>query len=161
MAQIRPVGPGDEPLLRDLRLRALRADPQAFASTAAEEAELSDEEWASRAAAAEGVVLIALQDGATVGMAGVRWFDGERRIASLWGMWVDPSVRGSGTGRELLVAVREWAAGHGGRFLRLGVLEGEREATGFYERLGFVRTGEERPFRRDPSRRAFWMVRPI
>ena len=164
-ATVRAVRAGEAERLREVRLRALSESPDAFAASAEEEAAMPAQEWARRAAdAADGrdtVIFLALAGDHVVGMAGGRRFDAERGVAQLWGMWVDPVCRGLGVGVALVVAVRAWASADGARFLRLGVLAGPREPTGFYERLGFVRTGEQRPYPKDPSRTVFWMARPV
>ncbi len=159
METIRTAVADDRLLLRELRLRALAESPAAFAATAEEEAGLPEDEWTRRAAGDGDAVFVVLRGERGVGMAGVRWFDAERGVATLWGMWVDPDLRGGGVGRRLVDAVRAWTREGGGRFVRLGVLDGSPGPMGFYERLGFVRVGE-RPYLRDPSRLAFWMARP-
>ena len=162
---VRGVCHGEDEGLRDLRLRALLDAPGAFAGTAEQESELPGSHWAelaAQSAAGESVaIFVAIEGERWVGMAAGRWFDHERGIAQLWGMWVDPGARGSGVGGRLVVAVREWAVSVGARFVRLGVIEGESDATAFYERLGFVRTGETRSLTRDPSVGAFFLVRPV
>lgn len=164
MPAVRALAPDEAQLLRELRLRALTDSPDAFAATAEEERQRTALEWATRARDAAGdgdvVIYLAVDEQAPLGMAGASWFDRDRGIVQLWGMWVDPSCRGAGLGTRLVAAVREWSRAHGARFVRLGVIEGPREPTAFYERLGFVRTGEERPLARDAARLAFWMVRP-
>jgi GNAT superfamily N-acetyltransferase len=158
VTEIRAVGSGDAALLREVRMRALTTDPEAFAAGAAD----ADEAWAARAACApddDGVVLIALHDAQPIGMAGVRWADSEQRVAALWGMWVDPSARGTGAGRQLVAAVRAWVRDRGGRFVRLGVFARDGGAEGFYARLGFVAV-DDFPWQRDSSRRVTRMVRP-
>lgn len=53
-------------------------------------------------------------------------------------LWVDASMRGSGLGRQLLVAVRDRAAADwGATFLRLNYYADNAGAEGFYTRLGF------------------------
>jgi ribosomal protein S18 acetylase RimI-like enzyme len=94
-------------------------------------------------------------------MAAGRWRDEGRRVAHLWGMWVDPAVRGAGVGEALVGGVCRWAAAHGAEFVRLGVAVGPCDATGFYERIGFVPTGESEPMRRDPSRSVRYLIRPV
>ena len=94
-------------------------------------------------------------------MAAGGWYDRSRGIAHLWGMWVDPALRRLGIGDRLVAEVRGWAAGQGARFLRLGVITGDADPTGFYERLGFVRTGETGTLRRDPTRPVHYLARPI
>ena len=165
MGALRAVRSGEAALLRELRLRALRASPEAFASNAADEAAQPDAFWCDLATASAeadaAIVCVAIEGERWVGMAAGRWFDRDRGIAQLWGMWVDPASRREGLGGRLVSAVRAWAAGRGARFLRLGVIEGPDDVGEFYERLGFVRTGEERPIPQDPARRAFWLVRPV
>ncbi|MFZ0043080.1 MAG: GNAT family N-acetyltransferase [Solirubrobacteraceae bacterium] len=151
--------------LRDLRLRALADAPAAFAATVDDEGARSEAEWAELAAESESaetaIVFVAAEDEQWLGMAAGRWFDRERGIVALWGMWVAPECRGAGIGARLVIAVREWAASVGARFVRLGVIEGEADAGAFYERLGFVRTGETRSLTRDPSVGAYFLARPV
>ena len=54
-----------------------------------------------------------------------------------------------------------WVAASGGRSLRLGVIAADGDATPFYERLGFVRTGEVAPLRRDPTRSVHYLIRSV
>jgi GNAT superfamily N-acetyltransferase len=165
VVEIRSVGGSDAAALRELRLRALTEAPRSFASGVAEESAFGEERWSKLAAQAtagdEHVVLVAVVDGAWIGMAAGRWFDRERGIAHLWGMWVDPAQRRLGIGGRLVAGIREWAAGQGARFLRLGVIDDVPGLARFYEGLGFVRTGEERPLVRDPERVAVFLARPV
>jgi GNAT superfamily N-acetyltransferase len=162
---VRAVRASEAAPLRELRLRVLTDSPAAFATTAEEEALRPDSDWSELAAVSDlgedGVVFVAIDDGRWVGIAAGRWFDRDRGIAHLWSMWVDPSARRHGLGERLVAAVRGWANGHGARFLRLGVVAGESDASRFYEHLGFVRTGETRTLERDPTRGAFFLVRPV
>ena len=162
---VRAVGTADAVPLRALRVRALAESPDAFGATVADELKLTPDDCAQLIGrcqvADELAIYVALAGEAWVGMGGGRWFDRERGVAQLWGMWVDPAVRGRRLGERLVVAVRAWAADHGARFLRLGVASPPGDVIAFYERLGFVRTGEIRPLRRDPSRQAVYLVRPV
>ena len=56
-------------------------------------------------------------------------------------MWVEPSRRGQGIGRELLAEVESQARERGCRWARLNTWE--FQAPGFYERLGYVVYGRE------------------
>lgn len=165
-ATLRAVTAGEGELLRRVRLRALADSPRAFGAVLADEAGLSDEEWEQRAAAGaagdEQIVFLAFaEDGDPLGMAGGRWFDEEREVVALWGMWVEPAARGCGLAASLVEAVRGWAAASGARWLRLGVVSDGAAAIRFYERLGFVRAGDERPLTRDPQQRWFEMWREV
>jgi GNAT superfamily N-acetyltransferase len=156
---------GDEQRLRDLRLRALAQAPAAFGATADEEAALAPSHWAQLAQRSEEsdhlVICVAIDGEEWLGMAAGRWFDQDRRIAALWGMWVDPGARRLGVGERLVDGVCAWAAGHGAGFVRLGVITRPDDATPFYEQIGFVRTGEAGPMRRDPSRSVHFLARPV
>ena len=165
LVSVRAVGVGDETQLRALRLRALAESPDAFAASAEQEAQLTASHWTELAhqsqLADHLAIFVAVDDDRWLGMAAGRWYDRDRGIAQLWGMWVDPSARGLGLGERLVLDVRGWAARRGARFLRLGVATRAGDATPFYERLGFVRTGERATMRRDPTRPAHYLVRPV
>ena len=165
MLAIRAVRAGDAADLRDLRLRALQDAPGAFASTLELERDHPDSHWtelARRSEQADTMVIYAAVDGDRwLGMAAGEWYEPERGIARLWGMWVDPPLRKLGVGERLVDAVRGWAAGHGARFVRVGAVTGDADPSAFYERLGFVRTGETGALRTDPTRSFNVMVRPV
>ncbi|MGO9819953.1 MAG: GNAT family N-acetyltransferase [Solirubrobacteraceae bacterium] len=107
--RIHRIGPGDELLLRDLRLRALADAPGVFAGTFADEQGYPESHWLELAADTGRPVFAAVADERWLGMAAGRWFDREQGVAQLWGMWVDPSARGRGLGRRLLAQVQGWA----------------------------------------------------
>ena len=151
---------GDEPRLRDLRLRALVDAPEAFAATYDEDAARPSSHWTRLATDPEVAVFVAVDAGDWVGMAGGRWLDRERGIVQLWGMWVDPRSRGHELGRRLADAVRGWARLAGARRLRLGVIDGLC-LQDFYERLGFELTGETMRLPRDESQLAVFLGRPV
>lgn len=64
---------------------------------------------------------------------------------------VDPARQGAGTGRQV-VRCAELAAAElfGSQTLELEVLGQQEQLRGWYERLGYVVTGEVRPFPADP-----------
>ncbi|HWT96475.1 MAG TPA: GNAT family N-acetyltransferase [Terriglobales bacterium] len=51
-------------------------------------------------------------------------------------LWVEPSVRGSGTGRKLMQATADYARNRGAKRLIWAVLRSNRMAVDFYRRLG-------------------------
>ena len=135
---------GEGVRLRELRLAALRSDPGAFGSTAEREAAYDGRDW-EMLGGGPGAVFVA---GEWEGMAGV-YLEGEE--PRLWGMWVAPQARGRGHGRALAEAVAGWARDRAFERLRLGVTDAAPEALRLYERLGFARTGAERPLRSDSA----------
>jgi GNAT superfamily N-acetyltransferase len=138
--RVRRITPDDWSALRELRLTALRDAPEAFGQTHEETGRQADEEWQSTArAAAAGdrrAWFLAQDDaGRHVGLV-----LGRRRPPHdclLFSMWVAPSARHAGTGRALVQAVTDWAAGWGARRVVLWVILGNDAAIRFYERIGF------------------------
>jgi RimJ/RimL family protein N-acetyltransferase len=163
--EVRRLCEDEADLLRSLRLQSLAESPRAFGAALADEADLSPAEWQDRAAAAaageQQVVFVALDDDRPVGMAGGRWFERAESTVALWGMWVDPSARGTGVASALVAAVRDWASAAGARRLRLGVVTDGAAAIRFYERLGFRREGELQRLKRDPDQLYFEMYRAV
>jgi ribosomal protein S18 acetylase RimI-like enzyme len=163
--EVRAVRAAEEAQLRALRLRALADAPGAFAMAVDEETSRPDSDWEELvrdSQRAEDVVVYAAVDGERwLGMAAGRWYDRDEGIAHLWGMWVDPEARGGRVGARLVDAVLSWVAASGGRSLRLGVITAEDDATPFYERLGFTRTGEVARLRRDPTRSVHYLIRSV
>jgi GNAT superfamily N-acetyltransferase len=141
-------------------MRAMADTPGAFGGTAEHVAQQPEEHWSDLAEGGDEVgVYVAIDGESWIGMAAGHWLERERGIVQLWGMWVEPARRGERIGERLVGSVRGWATAHGARFMRLGVIE-ESPAIRFYERLGFVLTGETKPLVRDPSVCAVYMARP-
>ena len=143
---IREACPDDWAVWRELRLRSLHEDPQAFASSVTAWTGVRDTEanWRERLAS-DGVCLIAYVDDHPVGMAGgMPVADGIELIS----MWVAPEARGKGAGRALVDGVLAWAAHQGANAplqqgsdspsIRLRVMDGNGSAIVLYEECGFV-----------------------
>jgi ribosomal protein S18 acetylase RimI-like enzyme len=96
------------------------------------------------AAIEDTLVLVAEQDGGVVGCCQLERRDGY----GYFGMFaVDPKAQGNGLGRAVLaeaerIARDEWGAGE----LRMTVIIQREDLITWYERRGFVRTGELTPF---------------
>jgi putative acetyltransferase len=82
------------------------------------------------------VLLVRDDDGDAVGVAGVKRFD--ERDAELKRMYLDPSARGSGSGRALAEAAIAEARSRGYRRLLLDTVARLTTAIAIYESLGFV-----------------------
>lgn len=158
--------PGEWRHVRDLRLRALQAEPSAFGSTYGQEAEAGEDAWRSWSSgwptAADQALFAAVEDGAWVGMAlGVRWEQDDPDDVHLYAMWVKPSSRRRGIGRALVGCVVEWATDLGAARVMLRVTEAHRGAVALYEGCGFVDTGEREPLREGSDALAVVMHRPL
>ncbi|MFH5821504.1 GNAT family N-acetyltransferase [Georgenia sp. AZ-5] len=136
--------------VREVRLRALAADPAAFGSTLAREQAFGDDVWRGRAGA--GRTFLARRGGAVVGIASYYVEEGREDERQLVSMWVAPEARGSGIAPLLVGAVRDAAAAEGAAALTLFVAQGNEAARRLYERLGFRPTGEIQALPSDPSR---------
>ncbi len=145
MIDVRAIQADEGPLLRSVRLAALTNTPNAFLETFDELAADPDDVWAARAASSTGegdaLIMLALEAGRPVGMAGVGREIGQRRRhrATLWGVWLDPAHRGRGVGRQLVTAALDWARERDVRAVYLEVVENEDPSWSLYGRLGFVR----------------------
>lgn len=90
--------------------------------------------------ASKGVVLVAADaHGVPVGWGHVelRWTLTEPPSAQVMGMVVADGSRGSGIGRELLIAMEEWALAHGSRRMVVGTRVTRERAHRFYAREGY------------------------
>lgn len=155
--------PDDWPRLRELRLKALAQDPLAFGSTLAREAVFDEPLWQERvrnsSSGSAQSTLVALAPGERwVGMITLHYVEGAWRV---FGMWVDPVVRGRGVGGRLLDLGIAWAEdAHPGAGVELSVNPRQTFAVRLYERRGFRFTGQEEPLGHTPGEVARKMVRP-
>jgi len=94
------------------------------------------------------MLLLAERDGQLLASCVVERLSGEHAGDGYFGMFsVRPDLQGNGTGRALLaeaerVARDEWHA----RAMRMTVIDVRAELIAWYERRGYRRTGEYRPF---------------
>jgi ribosomal protein S18 acetylase RimI-like enzyme len=129
---------------RDLRLRALKADPLAFGSNFRRENAYPPSrwrKWAEKGALGDESATFVAEGPARrlVGMAGVFT---DRNKCHVWGMWVSPELRGRGLGRKLLDRVLSWARStNAGREVHLDVNPAQSIAVRLYESRGFRPTG--------------------
>ena len=134
--------------VRDIRLRSLREEPDAYASDYQTEAHFEPEMWKQRLATASSCLAFD-DDHALVGIAtGIDTGSGDTYVV---GMYVAPEARGSGCAHQLLDAIAELALRRQGRRLVLEVAEPNIRAARSYRSYGFAETGRRRALDRDPS----------
>ncbi|HET6818736.1 MAG TPA: GNAT family N-acetyltransferase [Mycobacteriales bacterium] len=162
---VRRVSAADGAVLRKVRLRALQDAPSAFGSTYAAEVARTAAEWDERAAGgssgSDRFTALAFVDAECVGLAGGfrNHEDGHHADIDLVSMWVAPSHRGSGVADQLVDVVLEWARDEAAaEVVGLWVTRGNDRAHRFYERLGFVETGDVQPLPSDPCKDEVRMV---
>src|SRR5215218_2449512 len=102
-----------------------------------------------------GVLLLALADGKPAGLGGVRHLDTE--IAEVKSMYVAPTFRGSGLGRQILARLDEIAFEHGCRAVRLDTSGYLTPAVGLYRAAGY----REVPAYNDNPKADLWFERAL
>jgi ribosomal protein S18 acetylase RimI-like enzyme len=113
--------------------------------------------WEQRIAASEVSILVAVEEDLLQGwlvFGRSRDADAQPDVAEVYGVYVDPDAWGCGTGSLLWNHARRHLAGEGTvRYVTLWVLEANRRARQFYERIGFaLEAGQIRHFEREGVR---------
>jgi ribosomal protein S18 acetylase RimI-like enzyme len=165
MMTIRPISAGDQLILRDLRLRALKDSPTAFGSNYTRESAFTDADWAARITKAAtpglGVMFFACDSDTYCGLIGCFKDDEIPSRAWIVSMWVAPESRRRGVGAMLMEAAEKWARNSGFAEISLDVTEDNTAAMELYKRCGFNFTGETSINPNDPNLREFAMVKPL
>jgi RimJ/RimL family protein N-acetyltransferase len=141
--QISRLGPSDAALYREIRLEALKRNPEAFGSTFEKE-NAQSLSW-FEAVVVRADIFGAFLDGALVGIAGYAAQEGSKQAhkALLWGMYVRAAGRNLGLGERLVAAVLEHARGHV-EIVQLTVVSENVAARRLYGAMGFVEYGYEK-----------------
>jgi ribosomal protein S18 acetylase RimI-like enzyme len=141
--QVRRLAQGDAESYRDIRLDALRCNPEAYGSTfEAEDAQPLT--WFAHRLG--GSAVFGAFDGPElVGIAGLLIGTGKKQAHKgvLWGMYVRPGSRKAGIGRRLVETIIELAR-HQIELLQLSVVSDNKEARRLYASLGFLEYGIEK-----------------
>jgi ribosomal protein S18 acetylase RimI-like enzyme len=141
--QVRRLTPADALIFRDIRLEALRGDPEAFGNTYQAESERPLSLFSDRLRDSD--MLGAFDGSRIVGMAGLVVGKGPKELHKglLVGMYVRPQARAKGVGRQLAEAVID-VARQRVELLHLTVVSENEPARRLYARLGFVEYGIEK-----------------
>jgi putative acetyltransferase len=135
--RIRPIGPADNPAIRDLILETLiehGAVGGGFASGDEETHQMYE------AFQKEGRRYFVLEkDGAVLGGSGIAPLPGEPGTCELVRMYFRPEARGLGLGKKLLYLCMDEAIRAGYTQMYLETVEQMHSARGLYEHLGFGR----------------------
>lgn len=169
---VRALTEEDWAAYRQIRLAALTESPAAFVSTVAEEEGFDEAFWRLRMR--RSVRLLAERDGQPIGVASVGDAkpvigDGDTEIdglagehvAEIFGMWVEPSSRGTGVAWRLVEAAATEAHRTGHSHLLLWVAVDNGRAVAFFSSYGFRPSDARRPVRTDESQTEMAMVLPV
>jgi len=147
---IRRVEAHDWQRLRDIRLRALASDPEAFLETADNARTFSEERWRERAQPTDrNVTFVYERAGAFDAMVSAFGSD-DTETSYLVGMWAAPDLRGHGVAQDLVEHVLEWARGHGRSRVVLSVEHSNDRAARLYEKCGFTQLDSPPPLPYEP-----------
>jgi len=142
--------------VRALHLESLLDSPHAFGATYEAASQISESEWRERFKSLD--YLVASVDGIDAAVMSVEVLDGDFG-ATCWigGCWSDPKVRGKGLFREIFKFIdsqeRDW------KVQGLGVWTDNHGAITAYEKLGFVKMGEDTASTRQPGKFYQRMIR--
>ena len=148
---IRRLLPSDAPAYREVRLDALRGEPDAFGSTFEAESVKTVNSFADLLGKSN---MFGAFDGAElVGIGGLIISDRlkEAHKGRLVGMYVRPSSRGIGVGGQLVQTIIEFAR-HRVDLIQLAVVSENKVALKLYARFGFVEYGLEKRALKQGSR---------
>lgn len=128
--------------VREIRLRALTSDPQAFGQSWEQESNYTEKDWVARLD--EAVWFLAVDDTNTpIGVVASRHeADSPQNERELQAMWVAPDNRGEGVAKKLIDAVVAWAAEDGADTVTLFIGPRSTRARDIYEMSGFTDTGD-------------------
>ena len=153
---VEQIEPNDWERLRSIRLQALTESGHAFGGTL--EAESAEDETAWRAKFEKNDFLIASVDGVDGAMMYIEVLNGDFG-ATCWigGCWSDPRFRGKGLMRAMFTFIdqqnKDW------KIQGLGVWTDNYNAIAAYEKLGFVKMGEDTESTRKPGKFYQRMIR--
>ncbi len=144
--------------LRDIRLRSLRENPEAFGATFENMSNFSEPQW--RDEFSKLTHLVATTNQVDVSTMTIEILDGDFG-ATCWigSCWSDPVFRGKGALRAMFEYLDQHAANRGWQKQGLGVWQDNYGAIAAYEKLGFVAMGEPQESTRKPGKFYQRMIR--
>lgn len=146
---IRSAVPEDAEKLRELRLAALAAHPDAFASDAESAATETVAHWAERIvrniSTRAGTICVAVAGDRLIGMMGLHreLRRKTRHSGAIWGAYVSPAWRGRHVAEALIGECLAWARENGLVLVKLAVVTTNTPAIRCYARCGFAIYGIE------------------
>ncbi len=133
---------------RDLRLRALKEDPQAFSTTYADAVGFPDEMWRGRLLDAlqggHSWLFFAREAGKLVGMIGAFVDEASPQTATIVSVYVPAEERGKGISAAMMACILSELSTNGAlKKAVLAVNKAQLPAMGLYEKFGFQIVGME------------------
>jgi len=155
--KVRRLAPDQGALLRELRIAGLREAPYAFGATlqdALSADPASFDNIAQQLAVAEdNACFVLYTEGQPAGLIDA-FFEsepGETPRAFIRALWVAPAVRHLRGGELLVATASQWLIDHRAEQIFAWVADHNTNAMGFYERLGFVSSGDRQVLESNPQ----------
>ena len=150
--------PNEWERLKQIRIRALTANPEAFGAKLTEVISQPKEDWLKLYEKED--YLVASKAGIDVGMLYIEVLKGDHG-ATCWigGCWSDPNFRGVGLMRAMFEFIDKQATSRDWLVQGLGVWTDNNLAISAYEKLGFVEMGGPQPSTRQPGKFYQRMIR--
>jgi ribosomal protein S18 acetylase RimI-like enzyme len=146
MPHIKALVPDEWPVLRDMRLAALRESPHAFLATYEKEKAFDELKW--RAEFGRGDWNVSVQDDELAGIVGCTREDGmPGNECYLEYLWIAPRWRNKGLAHHMLTVVLGRLRNSGVRTAYLWVLDGNDAAVRLYKGVGFISSNHRQPAR--------------
>jgi ribosomal protein S18 acetylase RimI-like enzyme len=151
MPHIKLLVPGEWPLLRDIRLAALRDSPHAFLASYQAEKDFDELRW--RAEFGRGDWTVSIQDDEPAAIVGCTWETGISDSGRyLEYLWVAPRWRNKGVAHHMITVVLDRLRQSGVRTAYLWVLDGNDAAVRLYKSVGFISSDQRQPLAARPGR---------
>ncbi len=151
--EVRRIRADEGLALKEVRLRALREEPDAYHTTHDEAAVHADDEWHARAArgadgAYEALFVLDRGGGRLGGMVYTNALADPPHDAFISAMWLDADLRGGGKADALMQAAESWARAMGSPQVELWASFSNDRARRFYARHGYVPAGVDERWER-------------
>lgn len=108
---IRKLGVDDWRVFSEVRLIALKTDPQVFGSNFERESKFTKFDWRERLQSEDSAIFMLFDGTAPIGITGVSVFDEDPsgQTAIFWGSWLAPGYRRKGLSALIYQTRIEWA----------------------------------------------------
>jgi len=162
---VRRIAADQGAVLRELRTASLRDAPYAFGDSLEDalsaDAAVFDAAAARHADSHTATSFILYTEGHPAGLIGANFESAPARRAFVFALWVAPAVRHLRGGELLLNAAIEWLVSEGAVQVYAWVTDNNITAMRFYERLGFVATGDHARSTQTPEQWETLLVRDV
>lgn len=143
--EVKKLDPDHWYIYKNLRLSALKNDPQAFIGIHEEKLKVGDEVWKNQFEREHTRILFIFENSQAVGMAGydINHHTRNSHVANIYYVYIHPDYRRQGLGSQLLAhTIEDIKKIHPQVIkLKLEVSSAQLGAIHMYEKAGFVRCG--------------------